>query len=57
MSQGQELAWQRGVEGDNTKITHFQEMIGALKEFKTYLFMKTGSFLHDNSFTNEVHGT
>jgi hypothetical protein len=31
------------VEGDNTKITQFQEMVGALQEFKTYLFMKKGS--------------
>jgi hypothetical protein len=43
VSQGQELAWQRGVEGDKTKITQFQEMVGALQEFKTYLFMKKGS--------------
>jgi hypothetical protein len=43
VSQGRELAWQRGVEGDKTKITQFQEMVGALQEFKTYLFMKKGS--------------
>jgi hypothetical protein len=43
VSQGQEVAWQRGVEGDKTKITQFQEMIGALQEFKTCLFMKKES--------------
>ena len=42
-SQGRELAWQRGVEGDKTKITQFQKMIGPLQEFKTHLFMKKGS--------------
>ncbi len=31
------------MEGGKTKITQFQEMFGALKEFKTYLFMKKGS--------------
>ncbi len=43
VSQGCELAWQKRVEGDKTKITQFQEMVGALQEFKTYLFMKRGS--------------
>ncbi len=58
VSQGQELAWQKGVEGDKTKITQFQEMVGALQEFKMYLFMKNGKcILHYNSLTNEVHGT
>jgi hypothetical protein len=42
-SQGRELVWQRGVEGDKTKINQFQKMIGPLQEFKTHLFMKKGS--------------
>ncbi len=29
--------------GDKTKITQFQEVAGALQEFKTYLFVKTGN--------------
>jgi hypothetical protein len=29
--------------GRKTKITQFQEMVRALQEFKTYLFMKKGS--------------
>jgi hypothetical protein len=43
VSQGGDLAWQKGVEGEKTKITQFQEMVGALQGFKTYLFMKKGS--------------
>jgi hypothetical protein len=31
------------VVGDKTKITQFQDVAGALQEFKTYLFMKPGS--------------
>jgi hypothetical protein len=50
VSQGQELTWQRGVEGIKTKITQFQEMVGALQEFKLYLLMKKGS-----SFCTIIH--
>jgi hypothetical protein len=42
-TQSVELRWQQGVAGDKTKITQFQEVAGALQEFKTYLFMKPGS--------------
>jgi hypothetical protein len=49
-SQGQELVWQKGVEGEKTKITQFQEMVGALQKFKTYLFKKKGSM-----FCTEIH--
>jgi hypothetical protein len=38
-----ELRWQKGVAGKRTKITQFQDVVGALQEFKTYLFMKPGS--------------
>ncbi len=37
-AQVRELEWQKGVGGDKTKITQFQEVAGALQEFKTYLF-------------------
>jgi hypothetical protein len=43
IAQVQELEWQRGVGGDKTKITQFQEVAGALQEFKTYLFVKPDS--------------
>ncbi len=46
----QELEWQRGVGGDKTKITQFQEVAEALQEFKTYLFVKPGS-----AFCTVVH--
>ncbi len=42
-AQVRELEWQRGVGGDKTKITQFQEIAGALQEFKMYLFVKPGS--------------
>ncbi len=58
VSHGRELAWQRGVKGEKIKIIQFQEMAGALQEFKTYLFIKKGEcILHYNSFANKVHGT
>ena len=41
--QNAELRWQQGVAGDKNRITQFQEVVGALQEFKTYLFMKPGS--------------
>jgi hypothetical protein len=31
------------VDGDTSKIKLFQETVGGLKEFKTYLFIKKGS--------------
>jgi hypothetical protein len=46
----QELEWQRGVGGNKTKVTRFQEMAGGLQEFKTYLFVKRGS-----AFCTVVH--
>ena len=42
-TQSVELQWQQGVAGEKTKITQFQDITGALQEFKTYLFMKPGS--------------
>ncbi len=35
-----ELLWQKRVEGNSTKIKQFQEVAGALQDFKTYLFLK-----------------
>jgi hypothetical protein len=49
-TQSVELRWQQGVAGEKTKITQFQDVAGALQEFKTYLFMKPGS-----AFCNVVH--
>ena len=49
-TQSVELRWQQGVAGKRTKITQFQDVAGALQEFKTYLFMKPGS-----AFCTVVH--
>jgi hypothetical protein len=40
----------QGVAGERTKITQFQDVAGALQEFKTYLYMKPGS-----AFCTVVH--
>jgi hypothetical protein len=42
-SQVRELLWQKRVEGNSAKIKQFQEVAGALQDFKTYLFHKRGS--------------
>jgi hypothetical protein len=42
-TQSVELPWQQGVAGEKSKIAQFQDIAGALQEFKTYLFMKPGS--------------
>jgi hypothetical protein len=42
-SQTSKLNWQKSVDGDSAKIKQFQEVAGGLQEFKTYLFIKTGS--------------
>jgi hypothetical protein len=49
-AQVRELEWQKGVGGNKTKITQFQEVAGALQEFKTYLFLKPSS-----AFCTVVH--
>jgi hypothetical protein len=49
-AQMRELLWQRGVGGKKPKISQFQEVAGALQEFKTYLFIKLGS-----AFCTVVH--
>ena len=38
-----DLRWQRDVKGDTQKIKKFQEVVGGLQEFCTYLLMKPGS--------------
>ncbi len=38
-----ELLLQKRVEGNSAKIKQFQEVVGALQDFKTYLFIKKGS--------------
>jgi len=38
-----DLRWQRDVNGDTQKIKQFQEVVGGLQEFWTYLVMKPGS--------------
>ncbi len=38
-----DLRWQRDVKGDTQKIKQFQEVVGGLQEFRTYLLMKPGS--------------
>ena len=38
-----DLKWQRDVNGDTQKIKQFQEVVGGLQDFRTYLFMKPGS--------------
>jgi hypothetical protein len=42
-SQVRELLWQKKVEGNIAKIKQFQEVVGGLQDFKTYLFIKKGS--------------
>jgi hypothetical protein len=42
-SQVRELLWQKRGEGDSAKIKQFQEVAGAIQDFKTYLFLKKGS--------------
>ncbi len=43
ISQTTKLRWQLGVGGDRTKADQFCEVVGALQDFKTYLFIKPGS--------------
>jgi hypothetical protein len=38
-----DLKWQRDVNGDMQKIKQFQEVVGGLQDFQTYLLMKPGS--------------
>jgi len=38
-----DLKWQRDVNGDMQKIKQFQEVVGGLQDFWTYLLMKPGS--------------
>ncbi len=38
-----DLKWQRDVNGDTQKIKQFQEVVGGLQDFRTYLLMKPGS--------------
>jgi hypothetical protein len=38
-----ELKWQKDVGGNSPKIKQFQDVIGALQDFKTYLLLKPGS--------------
>jgi hypothetical protein len=49
-TQANELRWQQGVGGDKNKIEQFCDVVGALQDFKTYLFMKPGS-----AFCTVVH--
>ena len=49
-TQANELRWQQGVRGDKNKIEQFRDIVGALQDFKTYLFMKPGS-----AFCTVVH--
>jgi hypothetical protein len=42
-SQNCKLAWQKAFDGIISKIDVFQETMGGLQEFKTYLFIKKGS--------------
>ncbi len=37
------LLWQKKVQGNSAKFKQFQEVVEALQEFKTYLFIKKGS--------------
>ena len=50
ITQANELHWQQGVGGDKNKIEQFRDVVGALQDFKTYLFMKIGS-----AFCTVVH--
>jgi hypothetical protein len=43
ISQTTKLRWQQGVGGDRTKADQFCKVVGALQDFKTYLFIKPGS--------------
>jgi hypothetical protein len=38
-----ELKRQIDIAGDTQKIKHFQEVVGGLQDFRTYLFIKPGS--------------
>ena len=38
-----DLKWQRDVNGNTQKIKQFQEVVGGLQDFRTYLLMKPGS--------------
>ena len=38
-----DLKWQRDINGDTQKIKQFQEVVGGLQDFRTYLLMKPGS--------------
>jgi hypothetical protein len=50
-----DLKWQRDVNGDTQKIKQFQEVVGGLQDFRTYLLMKPGSaFCDSTTFANEV---
>jgi hypothetical protein len=49
-----DLRWQRDVKGDTQKIKQFQEVVGGLQEFRTYLLMKPGSAFVTVLFTHEV---
>ena len=39
----QDLKWHWDVNGDMQKIKHFQEVVGGLQDFRTYLLIKPGS--------------
>ncbi len=38
-----ELKWQQDVAGNMQKLKQFQEVMGGLQDFRTYLFIKSGS--------------
>jgi hypothetical protein len=38
-----DLKWQKDVDGNTQKIKQFQDVVGGLQEFQTYLFIKLGS--------------
>jgi hypothetical protein len=38
-SQTRELSWQKSVDGNTAKIKQFQEIAGALRKFKSVLFV------------------
>jgi len=39
----QDLKWHWDVNGDMQKIKQFQEVVGGLQDFRTYLLIKPGS--------------
>ncbi len=45
-----DLAWQREVDSNATKIGQFKEVVGGLQDFRTYAFIKPGS-----AFVRVVH--